>query len=234
MHWREVHDKAGMMREPLSDFFPMMRTHIVTHKMNRMDALVNLHIHRVEKGHEFPLPLPFITVAVELAGTGVKGGKEVERTRPPVLMLHAVGQASGLSWEGRGRSGPRLQGGLLVQGEYELICPEGTGVEVDQLGDGGIESGVPGVFRVQPQMMAPGLQLMRGQNPPHRRGGDILNNPLGDELTREFGAIPLRETAAQRVRSLAGQAYHVDGDLGGKNRPWHRDQGRQRGQPSAG
>ncbi len=127
-----------------------------------------------------------------------------------------------------------MQGGLLVQGEHYLIRPEGTGVEIDQLGDGGIESGVPGVLRVQPQMMAPGLQLMRGQNPPHRRGGDILNAPLGDELTCEFGAIPLGEAAAQRVRSLAGQAYHVDGDLRGKNRPWPRGQGRQRGHPSAG
>jgi hypothetical protein len=63
-------------------------------------------------------------------------------------MLHTVGQVVGLSWEGRGRSGSRLQGGLLVQGEHYLIRPEGTGVEIDQLGDGGIESGVPGVFRV--------------------------------------------------------------------------------------
>jgi hypothetical protein len=42
-------------------------------------------------------------VSVDLAGTGVKGGKEVERARPPVLMLHTVGQVVGLSWEGRGR-----------------------------------------------------------------------------------------------------------------------------------
>jgi hypothetical protein len=202
--------------------------------MNRTDALVNLHIHCFEKGNELPLPLTFITVSVDRAGIGVKGGKEVERARPPVRMLHTVGQVVGLSWEGRGRSGPRLQGGLLVQGEYYLIRPEGTGVEIDPLGDGGRESGVPGVFRVQPQMMALGLQLMRGQHPPHRRGGDLLNDPLGDELTCEFGAISLGEAAAQRVRSLAGEASHVDGDLRGKNRPWHRGQGRQRGHPSAG
>jgi hypothetical protein len=132
MHGREVHNNAGMMRSPCSDFLPVMRTHMVTHTMNRTDALVNLHIHCVEKGHAFPLPLPVITVSVDLAGTGVKGGTEGERARPPVLRRHMVGQVVGLSWEGRGRSGPRLQRGLLGQGEDSRIRPEGTGVESDQ------------------------------------------------------------------------------------------------------
>jgi hypothetical protein len=48
----------------------------------------------------------FITVSVDLAGTGVKGGKAIERTRMRVLMLNAVGQVVGLGgqgWDGRGR-----------------------------------------------------------------------------------------------------------------------------------
>src|SRR5918996_4338210 len=212
----------------------MMRTDIVTYQMNRADGLIDFHIHRFQKGNEFPLPLTIITVPVDLARTGVKGGKEIQRPRALVLMLHAVGPVVGLSWEGRGESGPRLQRGLLVHGEYYLIRPEGTGVEVNQVGDGGIEGSVPRVFGVQPQMMTPGLQLMRGQNPPHRRGRDVLHDPLGEELPRQLMTIPLGEAAAQQIRSLAGQAHNVDRDLRGKNSPWPRGQGRQRGHPGAG
>lgn len=182
----------------------MMRTDIVAHQMNRADTLLNLDIHGFEKGYEFSLPLALITVPVDLARTSVEGGKEIECPRPLVLMLDAVGQVVGLGWQGRGRSGPRLQGGLLIDGEHQLIRSEGTGIEVNQLGDGGIEGSIPWVLGVQPQMLAPGLQLMGGQNPPHRGGRDILHDPLGDQLTREFSTIPLGEATTHQIRPLAG------------------------------
>jgi hypothetical protein len=121
---------------------------MIAHQMNRTDVFVNGDIYRFEKGPAFPLPLPCITVPVDLARTGVKGGKEMERARPLVLMLHAVRPVVGLGGQGRGRSGPRLEGGLLIAGEHQLIRLQGTGVEVKQLGDGSIESGVPRVFGV--------------------------------------------------------------------------------------
>ena len=64
----------------------MMGTDIISHQMNRTDVFVNGDIYRFEKGHAFPLPLPFITVPVDLARTGVKGGKEIER---PPACTHA-------------------------------------------------------------------------------------------------------------------------------------------------
>ena len=100
----------------------MMCTDIIAHQMNRTDVFVNCDIYRFEKGHAFPLPLPFITVPVDLARTGVKGGKEIERARPLVLMLHAVRQVVGLGWQGRGRSGPSttvVTTGLGCHGAYE-------------------------------------------------------------------------------------------------------------------
>jgi hypothetical protein len=148
MHGCKVHDKAWMLSSPLPNFFPMMCTDMIAHQMNRTDVFVNGDIYRFEKGPAFPLPLPCITVPVDLARTGVKGGKEMERARPLVLMLHAVRPVVGLGGQGRGRSGPRLEGGLLIAGEHQLIRLQGTGVEVKQLGDGSIESGVPRVFGV--------------------------------------------------------------------------------------
>lgn len=83
-------------------------------------------------------------------------------------------------------------------------------------------------------MMAPGLQVMASQNPTHRGGRDVLHDPLGDELVRQFGAIPLRQATAQRVRSLAGQTHHVERHLWGENDPWPHGQGHQPGHPGAG
>src|SRR5918992_341236 len=118
-----------MMRQPLLDLFPMMRTDMVAHEVNGTDPLVNLRIQRFQKSDEFPLPLPLITVPIDLARAGVKGRKEMERTRPLVLMLNAVGPVVGLGWQSRDQSGPRLQGGLLIEGEHQLISSEGTGIE---------------------------------------------------------------------------------------------------------
>src|SRR5918995_633431 len=101
MHGREVQDKARMMSYPVSNLFPMMRTDIITHEMNHVDVLIDFHIHRFEKGDEFPLSLPVITVPVDLARTSVKGGKEIQGSRPLVLMLHAVGQVMGAGGPGR-------------------------------------------------------------------------------------------------------------------------------------
>ena len=83
-------------------------------------------------------------------------------------------------------------------------------------------------------MMTPGFQLMSRQNPANGRSGDVLHEPVRDELPRQFGAIPLGEATAEQIGAFAGQAHHVDRDLRGENRPWRRGQGRQRGHPAAG
>ena len=83
-------------------------------------------------------------------------------------------------------------------------------------------------------MMAPGLEVMTGQNPPHGGGGDPLNDPIRDELVCQFRAIPLGQAAAQRIRVITGQPHDVDRDLRGGKRPGPRGQGRQRGHPDVG
>jgi len=45
-------------------------------------------------------------------------------------------------------------------------------VEVDELGDGGIKSLVPWFLGIEPEMMAPGFEVMADQNPPDGRRGD--------------------------------------------------------------
>ena len=234
MYWCEVYNKARMVGEPCSDFFTMVRTDIVAYEVNRVDVLVNLCIECFQKGDAFPLPLPLITVPIDLARAGVTGGKEMECARPLVLMLHAVGPVVELGGQGRGATRPRLQGSLLVHGEHQFIRMQRPGVEVNQLRHGVIKGGVPRLLGVEPHMLAPGLQVMRGQNPAHGGSRHVLHEAIRHELTRQFSAIPRGEAAAQRIWALAGEAYHVDRDFGGKNRPWPRGQGRLKDRPDAG
>src|SRR5215510_16027342 len=96
MHWCEMHDEPRMFGEPLADFFAMMGADIVAHEVNRADRRVKLRVQCFQKGDEFPLPLPVITVPIDLARAGVKGRKEVEGACAPVFILMPVAQVLGL------------------------------------------------------------------------------------------------------------------------------------------
>ena len=139
-----------------------------------------------------------------------------------------------LGWQGGGAPRSRRQGGLLVHRHHQCIRTQRPCVEGHQFRHGGREGGIPRRFGRQPDMLPPGCQVRRGQHPAHRGGGARFNAPLRDERARQVGTLPRGETAAQEIRALAGQAYHVERDLGGKPRPWPRGQGRRRARPDAG
>src|SRR5215207_2164806 len=103
MYGCEVHHKPRMLGEPLGDVFAMMRTDIVTHQMDRPDVLSNLPVQVFQEGDAFLLPFAFITLSIDPARTGIKGGKEVEGASAFVLVLIPVGQVLRLSWPGLGQ-----------------------------------------------------------------------------------------------------------------------------------
>ena len=125
MHGREVHHKPRMLGEPSGDVFAMMRTDIVTYQMNRPDVLSNLLIQVFQEGDAFLLPFALITLAIDLARTGIKGRKEVEGASACVLVLIPIGQVLRLRWPGRGQPRTRLQRGLLIQREDDLVIGSG-------------------------------------------------------------------------------------------------------------
>lgn len=135
----------------------MMRADIVAHEMDGTDALSHLQIQRFQKGYAFPLPLPVITVPIDLARTGVKGRKKIEGTRTLIRMLGPVGNVLRLCWQGGGATRARLQRGLLIHGEHQLIFTKRTRIEVDELGDRGREGSVPWLLGIEPDMLAPRL-----------------------------------------------------------------------------
>jgi hypothetical protein len=83
-------------------------------------------------------------------------------------------------------------------------------------------------------MMTPGLEVVGEQDTPDSGGGDVLNNPLRDELVRQFVAVPWGEAATSGIRPFIGEPYHVHGDLWGENPPWPRGQERLRDHPAGG
>src|SRR6266511_4570167 len=121
MHWCEVHHKPQMLGEPSGDVFAMMRTDNVTHQINRPDVLSNLPVQVCQEGDAFLLPFAFSTLSIDPARTGIKGGQEVEGASAFVLVLIPVGQVLRLSWPGRGQPRTRLQRGLLIQREDQLV-----------------------------------------------------------------------------------------------------------------
>lgn len=138
----------------------MMGADIVAHEMDHADVWINGLVQVFQKGDEFLLSFAFITLPIDLAGAGIKGGKEIEGSCPPVLVLTPVRKMLRLGGPGWMLAGPRLEGGLLIHGEDCFIRPERACVEVDELGNRGIECRVTGLLRVDPEMMAPGLEFV--------------------------------------------------------------------------
>src|SRR4030095_10688555 len=101
MHGCEVPHKPRMRGEPAGDVLAMMRTDMVSDQMNPPAGLSHLLIQVFQEGDAFRLPLVFITLAIDLARTGMKGRKDVEGTSACVLGLIAIGPVLRLRWPGQ-------------------------------------------------------------------------------------------------------------------------------------
>ena len=71
---------------------------MVAHEMHDTDVLVKLRVQCLQKGHEFSLTLPCVTVPIELARTGARGGKAIESTSALIFVLVSVGNVLRLGW----------------------------------------------------------------------------------------------------------------------------------------
>jgi hypothetical protein len=194
----------------------MMRTDIVAYQMNCPDGLSNLPVQVFQEGDAFLLPFAVITLSIDPARTGIKGGKEVAGVSAFVLARIPVGQDLRLRWLGRGWSRTRRHSGLLIQRGTHLVIAEWPRVAIDQVGDSGIKFGSPSGLGIQPEMMAPRCQLVHGQDPADGCRREVRHEPVRDELLRQFGSVALREATAEQIGAFAGQAHDVPGDRRGK------------------
>jgi hypothetical protein len=197
-------------------------------------VLLNLPSQLLKECHERLLTRAWVTSPTDLARTGIEGGQSVQGAAALVFMRMPGRNVPRLGRLRRMHTTTRRQRGVFVHGQDHLVITPWTRVEIDEFRDGRLKGGVPWVLGIQPEMVAPRLELMAGQKPPHGRHGDVLNQLRRHELARQFGASPRGAAAAQRIWTLAGEPHHVDRDCGGKTRPGHRGQGRPPDQRGAG
>jgi len=87
---------------------------LVTDNMDRRDASADLLIEIRQKGDELRLALAVVTLPVDSAVLGVKGGKQLQCPRPFVFMLYAVGDIARSGRLGVMAARPGLKRCLLV------------------------------------------------------------------------------------------------------------------------
>ena len=129
-------------------------------------------------------------------------------------------QAKGLPRSGRKRrsqTGTRLETGLLIHAQGHLRLNKWTGVEVRQCMDELSKLLVARHFCSQPEMMLPGLEQMRSENPSNGSRRNALGYPICFEFAGQFRAIPVRQGTSYLVRSFVSDFDNVEGDFGRKN-----------------
>jgi hypothetical protein len=217
MHRWEVEDKAGVVGEPGLDRLALVDTEVVEDQADSGDTRRQTDVQQLKEGNELPGTFAGSTPANDLARAGVEGSKEVEGAAATVLMLDLHWPPS-LGRPGRRSPSPGLQVGLLVDTEHHFVTAQGPGVEVTDPPDRGREGSIAGDPGREPGVLAPGFQLVVGEDPQDGVGRDLLDNTICDQLPRQFGAIPEAQRHPTLTRQFAGQLDDVEGNLRGKRR----------------
>jgi hypothetical protein len=215
MHRREVDDEPRMRLQPCLYRLARMRAGVIADEMNRLDRGRNGPVQVRQERDELPLPLALVALPIDAPRARVEGGEEIQRPSPPILVLHLIG-AAGLGRPRSAAARPGLQGGLLIERQDHFIGPQLPRIQLHHCGDPGTELGVPRGLGGQPHMVPPGLQFVMREDPAHRLGRNVLDEPLPFQVAGQLDAVPLGEGPAELIRSLAGQLDEVDRYGGGK------------------
>lgn len=181
----------------------MVDADVVAHHMDERDARRNLAVEVFQKRNEFFLTLAAVTLPIDLTATRVEGGKQVQRTIAFVFMFDAVGHIVTASRLGGVQTGSWLKRRLFINGEHDFMRAQGSRIELDELCNTGIEGVVAWLFRVEPQVVAPGLELMGGEDTSDGLGRNRLNHTLFNQGAGQFGTVPLGQGTTEVLRPLA-------------------------------
>src|ERR1700746_1841438 len=80
MHRRKVEEKARMRLPPLLDLFAVRGRDIVTEEVDSCDGGRHFPVQMLQEGEKLALPLALVTLAIDMPGPRIKGGKQLPRT----------------------------------------------------------------------------------------------------------------------------------------------------------
>ena len=118
---REMGDKAWMFHQPFASFLTVMCADMIAPEMNRRDKVANLHIELFQQGDECLLTLTGVTVPKGGARTGSEYRQYIQSPAALVFMRIATRDVPWLCRPRRRETRTRLQGGVLINGQDDLI-----------------------------------------------------------------------------------------------------------------
>lgn len=185
----EVKAESWMLAEPCLNFLAFVQNQVVADDMDKRDRGGRIAIERFEQFDEVFLPLPWPTDSGDLTAPSIKSSEQLKSAAPLILMLE-TDRKSGLGRASGARSGPRLQGGLLIQAKYALMRFKIPRVKIANVLGTATKLLISRCFGAQPVVDAPRLESVRGQNAPDRLWRDGLNQPVPPQGTSQFRAGP--------------------------------------------
>jgi hypothetical protein len=120
---------------------------------------------------------------MKMARPGVEGGKQMEYSFALIFALH-TSRLPGLRRQGWSLAGARLQVGLFIHAEYDLMRRQRTAIEIAQIPHRLGEGSITGDFGRQPQMMTPRSEPVMQQQAPDTLSRDAVHHSLGLQLPR--------------------------------------------------
>lgn len=217
MHRRVMPDKTRVQTQPFLHLLARMHSQVIQDHMHHPNALWYLSIQLLQEGNELCLALPIGQVTIDLARTGIEGGKQIERARTLVFMLDPH-RTLRHGPKRRRKTGPGLQVGVLVQAKYPLILCRWTRIQITNgthaCGEGGVAHDLGG----EPHLVTPGLETVALQSQAYGFPADGLYDLVPDQLPSDLLAVPDREGTSARIGAFTGQFDDVLLDLRGKKR----------------
>ena len=184
--------------------------------MYRGNSWSNLLVQLLQKCDKFPLAFARRGGSVDRTRARIKPRKEVQGALADIFMFNPDWSAR-LRSQRRRFARPGLQTGFLIHAQHHFPDAQGAGVQGHNVLDLSGKGGIPWDLRRQPQMMAPGFQLVVGQNPLDCLRRNRLHHPVMDQLPGQFSAIPLGQRPPEYIGAFAGQFDDVQRHRRGKN-----------------
>ena len=207
--------KRGGFARHACTWLPVCLRRLSLTKVNLGEAFGDRTVQLFQELAKLLLPFPFGGRSLDLARARSESGEKIQRSFAFVLRFHA-NRHRGLSRQRRRWARSRWQARFLVHAQHPFgRCQFPRGQRATILNASAKRSSARHRGR-QPQGLAPGLARVAGPKPRPRWRRDRRDHAVGNQLSRPFRTIPVRQRPAHVSRPRAGDLDERNRDFGGK------------------